>query len=79
MIDYGAVWPGQQVLGETYTTYDFAITAPNQTFMLVYFGQGVGEETKTSVINGLQIVQIPAPSATWSVLLGTLAAFRRRR
>ncbi|MCC6428496.1 MAG: hypothetical protein IT435_16965 [Phycisphaerales bacterium] len=77
VVDYNAAWPGHQILGETYCTYDFAITG-NQTLFVVAYFQGTGEESQTSVINGLQIVQIPAPSAL-GISGIMLAAGRRRR
>lgn len=74
---FTSVWPGKHVEGETYGKLTIEVTEPNSNIGMGLVPLG-GELDPVSVINGLQIVQIPAPSAL-GISGIMLAAGRRRR
>jgi hypothetical protein len=71
-------WPGRHVAGETYGKFTLQITDTdsNLSFGLIPLG---GELDPVSVINGLQIVQIPAPAVCTMLAGFSISAMRRRR
>jgi hypothetical protein len=68
-------WPGQQVRGETYEKFAVQVMNANGSIVFGLAPLG-GELDPVSVINGLQIVQIPAPA---TLLLPALMPIARRR
>lgn len=77
-INYKAQWPGQQVLGETYATWDFTITKPNSNIGIYPQNLGTILQPRYSYVNGIQIVPIPTPGAAGLLTFAALGAARRR-
>lgn len=77
--DYGAGWAGQ-ALGITYAKTDFEVIAPNGVLLFRLESIGSGEDSPVSVLNGIQIVPIPAPGISALVCAGAgWLSVRRRR
>jgi len=73
-VRYGEQWPGQQVLGETYDKLRVEVTPGDGQYIDIAI-QAFGD---FNVINGVQLVPIPAP-ATLTLAPAALLACRRRR
>lgn len=75
-LTFGATWPGQQVLGETFVRMPVEVLE-GRNFLTLSIGGG---SSKTfNVLAGLQLVPIPAPgSAAFLFGLAALGARRRR-
>jgi len=76
-LDYKApTWPGMQVEGETYLEIPVSVHPSGNrriSISLMPSGEGI------SIIQGLQLVAVPAPSIPAAAMLATAWAFRRRR
>ncbi len=77
-LHFNTTWPGRQVLGETYFTYDFSVKDASDFIVVHMLYRPFGETGFPTVVNGLQIVSIPAP-ASGLALLGLSAAIAARR
>jgi hypothetical protein len=76
-VTFGTVWPGGQVLGETYDRVRINIL-PDVAGFLMFMGPDSSKSF--TVLNGLQLVPIPAPgSAALCVAFGAFALRRRRQ
>lgn len=76
---FSSQWHGQ-VLGETYNKFSIEVRPGGVIGVAFLFNGGSGETQYPSYINGIQIVQIPAPGVVACVpALLTIAARRRRR
>lgn len=73
-VSFDSVWPGGHVEGETY-----AVVPVDVTPEFGFIGCRMGFNSGFNVVNGLQLVPVPAPGAA-AVMLGLpLIAFRSRR
>ena len=77
-LNFTSSWPGQQVLNQTYFTKDLTVTNASERFRVTMIGLGSDAVPRATVINGLQIVMIPAPASVAPLGLLALAARRRR-
>lgn len=77
-LNYTDVWPGHQVLGETYFTFDLNVTKPNAGFSVELMGQGGEFTPRPAVCNGIQIVPVPAPGTLATLAIAPLLHRRRR-
>lgn len=77
-INYAAQWPGHQILGETYATWDFTIASANTSLGIYPQNRGTDIHPRFSYVNGIQIVPIPAPGAMVLPLAALLVSRRRR-
>jgi hypothetical protein len=74
-VQYGEQWPGQQVLGETYDKLRVEVTPADGQYIDVFI-QAPGD---FNVINGIQLVPVPAPAGLLIPAAGALVTLRRRR
>ncbi|MBL8964828.1 MAG: hypothetical protein JNK70_12240 [Phycisphaerae bacterium] len=74
-VRYGEQWPGQQVLGETYDKLRVEVTPGDGQYIDIAI-QAPGD---FNVINGVQLVPVPAPGALALAPAALLAGRRRRR
>lgn len=76
-----SAWPGTHIQDETYLRIPITM-APNastdQTKLIVSLPGGSGENG-IEIIQGIQLVKVPAPSVPAAAMLATAWAFRRRR
>lgn len=73
-LDYFAPWPGMQVEGNSFVKVDVHIPSSASFIIISVDPPGLGY----SIIQGMQIVPIPAPPAA-ALLLGAGVLSRRRR
>ncbi|MCG3123791.1 MAG: hypothetical protein GIKADHBN_02212 [Phycisphaerales bacterium] len=75
---FGGGWSGHSP-GMTYATADINVVASSGLLLFGLLSLGNGEDSPVSVLNGIQIVPIPAPTTAVMVLvLLPLASCRRR-
>ena len=71
--NYSKDWPGQQVLGNTYTYADIELAGTSTLFFLA------AAPSDFCILQGFQLVPIPGPSSLAILAPLGLAAIRRRR
>jgi hypothetical protein len=74
-VSYVAAWPGGQILGETYDRLRVEVTAGNNEYLDIFI-QAPGD---FNVINGIQLVPVPAPASMALPVIGAMVVPRRRR
>lgn len=71
-------WPGVQIEGETYGKFTVDVLAGGPTpGTLQLFSQGFGEDA--GILNGIQLVRVPAPISALPLLGLSFALLSRRR
>ncbi len=73
-VTYGSSWPGGHVQGETYTRMRIEVLPEFEGFSAIF-----GFSGDFNVVNGVQIVPVPAPASALPALAATLMLARRRR
>lgn len=75
---FNNIWSGD-VSGVTFATSEIEVQATGGLLLFTLLSLGNGEDSPVSVLNGIQIVPIPAPTTAVMVLvLLPLASCRRR-
>lgn len=74
-VSYGDAWPGGHVLGETYDLLRVEVVPGGNQYLSIFI-QAPGD---FNVINGIQLVLVPAPGWAMITPLAALVVHRRRR
>jgi hypothetical protein len=75
---FDGVWPGSHVQGETFATASFTLSE-GDFFQIDLIPQGSGEDPYVGILQGFQLVMVPAPASAALLMGGALSAARRRR
>lgn len=75
---FGSPWSGQAE-GTTYATVNFSVVDSSGLLFFRLKSLGNDEDSPVSVLNGIQIVPIPAPGPAASMPIFSLIAIHRRR
>ncbi len=76
--DFNNIWGGQ-AQGVTYAKVNFNVTSTGGLLVFRLESLGQNDRSPVSVLNGIQIVPIPAPGVPAALAITALAACRRRR